>query len=209
MKNLITSCLAIVLAYVVAVTAVSAQGNYAVQPGDTLRIEVLEDTSLNRNALVLPDGRFSFPFAGTVQAGGRTLSQVERAITSAISSNFAGEPNVFVSVLRVEGPGLLGTEAAALGPDAINVYFIGEIGSPGLRAVMSGTTFLQGLSQSGGFTNFAATKRIQLRRTDPVTGAPSVVNINYKALTRGANFQQNVILQEGDVILVPERRLFE
>lgn len=208
MKNLTTLCLAFVLACIAAVTAVSAQGNYAVQPGDTLRIEVLEDPSLNRNALVLPDGRFSFPFAGTILAGGRTLSQVERAITVAISSNFAVEPNVFISVLQVQPESALGP-AAALGPEAINVYFIGEVGAPGLRTLMGGTTFLQGLSQNGGFTNFAATKRIQLRRTDPTTGVPSVLEIDYKALTRGANFDQNVILQEGDVILVPERRLFE
>lgn len=209
MKNLIMLCLAFVLTSVATASDVSAQGNYAVQPGDTLRIEVLEDPSLNRNALVLPDGRFSFPFAGTILAGGRTLSQVERAITTAIASNFAVEPNVFISVLRVDAEDAFGAPGVDLGAEAITVYFIGEVGSPGMLMLREGTTFLQGLSQNGGFTNFAATKRIQLRRTNPATGVPSVVTIDYRALTRGARFDQNVILQDGDVILVPERRLFE
>ena len=49
-----------------------AQG-YSIRPGDRLRIEVLEDDSLNRSVLVAPDGRISVPLVGTVVAGGRTL----------------------------------------------------------------------------------------------------------------------------------------
>ena len=41
-----------------------AQG-YQIRAGDTLRIEVLEDSSLNRTVLVAPDGRISMPQAGT------------------------------------------------------------------------------------------------------------------------------------------------
>ncbi len=72
-----------------------------------------------------------------------------------------------------------------------------------------GTTILQALSQSGGFTNFAATRRIQLRRTDRQTGRQSVVVINYKAIAAGAVVTNDFALADGDVIVVPERRLFE
>ena len=51
----------------------TAQSNYRIQPGDTLQIEVLEDANLNRSVLVLPDGSISFPLAGTVKAGGRSV----------------------------------------------------------------------------------------------------------------------------------------
>ena len=47
-----------------------AQG-YQLQPGDILRVEVIEDPTLNRDVLIAPDGRFAFPLAGSVQAGGR------------------------------------------------------------------------------------------------------------------------------------------
>ena len=197
----------LLLAALMFAAPVSAQGNYTVRPGDILSIEVLEDPALNRQVLVLPDGRFSFPYAGTVLAGGRTLPQIERAVTTGIASNFAVTPNVFVAVQRRPDPALAGAGAGVTGP-TINIYFLGEVTSPGQRAVQQGTTMLQALAQSGGFTRFAAQKRIQLRRIDPKTGAQSVFLYNFKSMANGANVPA-VRLQEGDVILAPERRLFE
>lgn len=190
--------------------AATAQQDYIVRPGDTLRIEVLEDPALNRNVIVLPGGRFSFPFAGTVQAGGRTLGQIEDAVSDAIAPNFATTPSVFVSVLslRPSEPQATGSGAPAE-PETIAVFFLGEVAEPGGKAVPPGTTFLQALALGGGFSNFAALKRVQLRRTDPLTGEQKLYVINYKALTRGARLIGNMVLQDGDVILVPERRLFE
>ena len=42
-------------------SAVAAQQSYRIRAGDTLRIEVIEDSTLNRSALVSPDGRISIP----------------------------------------------------------------------------------------------------------------------------------------------------
>ncbi|MBE0414343.1 polysaccharide biosynthesis/export family protein [Yoonia sp.] len=178
-----------------------AQSQYLVRPGDTLVIEVLEDTSLNRATVVLPDGRISFPFAGTVPVAGQNVGQIQTAIANGISANFANRPNVFVSVQP-------GQRAAAAAPATINVYFMGEVNAPGAKPLPRGTTLLQGLAQSGGLSKFAATKRIQLRRTDPRSGRQSVIPINYRALSDGA-MMNDFPLADGDVILVPERRLFE
>jgi polysaccharide export outer membrane protein len=156
----------------------------------------------------LPDGRFSFPFAGTVGAGGRTLSQIERAVGSAIGSNFAAPPNVFASIVSLRQDEPRG-EVVADPEASISIFFLGEVSSPGGKAVPPETTFLQALSLGGGFSNFAALKRVQIRRTDPETGAQNLYTINYNALSRGAEMRSNIVLQEGDVILVPQRRLFE
>lgn len=190
------------VAFVLA-TGASAQSEFRIGPGDTLRIEVLEDPSLNREVLVLPDGRVSFPLAGSVAAGGQTTSQLESALASALAPNFAASPTVAVAVAGLApraGPGVART---------INVYFIGEVANAGLVEVPRGTTVLQALAMSGGFTRFAATQRIQLRRTDPRTGQQSVYNIDYRAIERGASGIGGSVLADGDVIIVPERRLFE
>lgn len=203
MHILKTMCVWLVVSLVA--TAATAQDTYRIKPGDTLNIEVLEDPSLNRQAIVLPDGRFSFPYAGTVSAGGRTLSQIEKAVTAGIASNFAITPNVFVSV-REQAKPKARTGVAA--PRTYDVYFLGEVKNPGQAQLKRGTTLLQALAQTGGFTRFAAQKRIQLRRTDPVTRAQTITTINYKAMADG-ELSQDVVLQDGDVILAPERRLFE
>lgn len=204
MRQLISAFLMVLWA-----VSASAQGEYTVRPGDQLSVEVLEDSSLNRQVLVLPDGRFSFPFAGTVLAGGRTLTQIEASIANSIAPNFATPPTVFVSIaaLRPVAPAQPG--AAKKEPEPITIYFLGEVNGPGGKQVPPGTSFLQGMSLSGGFTQFAAIKRIQLRRTDPLTGLQRTYKINYRALSDGGALRQEIKLQDGDVILVPERRLFE
>tara|TARA_R110000737_G_scaffold173313_1_gene198800 strand:- start:73 stop:639 length:567 start_codon:yes stop_codon:yes gene_type:complete len=188
---------------VLATSAAHAQSNYRITTGDTLSVEVLEDPSLNRTLLVLPDGSVNFPFAGTLRVSGRTVSQVQGQIISGISSNFASAPTVFVTV-----SGIREQTAEQASEDGVEIFFVGEVGNPGPQFVAPGTTFLQAISLSGGFTTFAATKRVQLRRTN-TSGQPTVFLINYRDLSRGSLLSQNIVLSDGDVILVPERRLFE
>lgn len=194
----------LILLFGMALTATMAfsQDGYRVQPGDTLQIEVLEDSNLNRTVLVTPDGRFAFPFAGSLRASGQTVDQIRRNVVDSIQGSFASEPTVFVSVAELRP-----TDERE--PATINVYFMGEVNTPGLREVTPGTTFLQALSQAGGFTNFAAVKRVQLRRTNVQTGQEFLSMIDYRALSQGAGLNQSIRLREGDVILVPERGLFE
>lgn len=182
-----------------------AQGEYRAQAGDTLVIEVIDDPSLNRSVQVLPDGRFSFPFAGSLQGAGRTTRQLQNSVTAAIAENFASRPTVFVSIQPL-APGL---RAQLEEDDTIAIYVLGEVANPGLRDVDPGTTFLQAMAQAGALTRFAATKRIQLRRTDPKSGRNTVQTFNLKAISEGALLSVDPRLREGDVILVPERRLFE
>ena len=180
---------------------VQAQDSYSIQPGDVLRIEVLEDPSLNRDALVLPDGSVSLPLAGLVQAGGRNIASVQADIAGRLAPNFAAAPNVFVSMARLAPDMTLGAGGAAVA-DTISVFLMGEAASPGKVEVEPGSTILQALAQAGGVTNFAATKRLQLRRDG------KIYPLNYKALeTGGSGFDSAVA--DGDVIFIPQRRLFE
>lgn len=183
----------------------TAQDGYRIKAGDQLTIEVLEDSSLNRQVLVLPDGRISFPLAGTLRASGQTTAALEQTIASSLAPNFASTPTVFVSVAALAVPK---TETSAGGP-TIDVYLLGEVNQRGRMEVERGTTLLQMLAEAGGFTKFAATKRIQLRRTNPQTGTDVVYTINYKSLEAGGRMTGQTILADGDVILVPQRRLFE
>jgi polysaccharide export outer membrane protein len=195
----------IVLIALFAASAASAQTDFRIGPGDTVRIEVLEDPSLNRDVLVLPDGSVSFPLAGAVRAGGQTTTELQSAIASALAPNFATTPTVSVSVA-----GVAPRQTTGAARRTIDVYIMGQVANGGgLLEVERGTTVLQALALSGGFTRFAATKRIQLRRTDPQTGAQSVYNIDYRAIEQGASSIGSTALADGDVIIVPERRLFE
>lgn len=202
MKSVILALVALIFA-----TAASAQSGYQIRPGDVLGIEVLQDPSLNREVLVLPDGSFSFPFAGNVNASGRSTDQVQSTLAQGISGNFASEPNVFVSVRTLrDAPAATGGGGG--GRASIDVYFLGEFNAPGQLSLDRGTTILQALAEAGGLSPFAADRRIQLRRTDR-SGRQNVTTIDYRAIANGGVLSRDITLHDGDVILAPERRLFE
>jgi polysaccharide export outer membrane protein len=179
--------------------AFAQSAGYRIQPGDSLAITVLEDDTLNRQVLVLPDGRISVPLAGSITAAGRTVDAVENTIADKLASNFAVRPSVFVSVANLATP-FTGT---------FPIYVIGQVNNPGEVQVLPGTTLLQAIALGGGLDRFAATKRIQLRRADASTGQERLYLFNYNAVERGGAIQSMITLREGDVIIVPERHLFE
>jgi len=207
--------LAGLLLAVLVVPAAWAQSGYRIQPGDVLQMEVLEDPSLNRSLLVLPDGSVSLPLVGTVAANGKSVEAMRSAIAAALAPNFAAAPTVFLSVGQLNPMTSAMTNAQAQAAAAnikpygtISVYAVGEVTNQGRLDIETGTTLLQFLAESGGMTRFAATKRIQLRRADKKTGTETVYNFNYKAVQAGAKAPV-IVLRDGDVIVVPERKLFE
>lgn len=189
-------------------TAAVAQSGYKIRAGDTLAVEVLEDGSLNRSVLVLPDGSINFPLVGTLRAGGTTVAQVQQQIALALAPNFAITPNVFVSVANLAERRATGSSAPAK-PTTIATYIMGEVNSPGKLDVEPGTTLLQLLAQAGGLTRFAAETRIELRRTDAKHGTVTRYLFSYSGKGKGRRISGSTVLTEGDVIVVPERRLFE
>lgn len=202
MTFLRTLCAALFILPFLAATTF-AQSDYRVRSGDTLQLEVLEDASLNRDILVLPDGRVSVPFVGSVQASGRTLSQIQSSISAGLAPSFAKPPTVFVGLRSLVVP----RPREPRDPVTISVYVIGEVETPGKREIEPGTTLLQFLAEMGGFSQFAATKRIQLRTAR--SGREQLYVLNYKDIERGAGVGMSTIMADGDVIIVPQRRLFE
>ncbi len=194
MRQVLLALLTLMLA---APMALAQAAGYRIQPGDTLSVTVLEDETLNRQALVLPDGRISVPLAGSIRAAGQSVESVEKTIADRLASNFAVRPNVFVSVTAVDEDAL-----------TFPIYVLGRVAEPGIREVEVGTNLLQAIAVAGGLDRFAANKRIQLRRRN-ADGQEQIFTFNYKAVERGAAIESMITMREGDVILVPERRLFE
>jgi polysaccharide export outer membrane protein len=177
--------------------------DFRVSPGDGLEISVLEDPALNRTVLVRPDGRISMPLAGTIDVGGRTPEEIQSIIRQRLSRDFVTPPEVTVSLVR------LGEQSTDEELDELaSIYVIGAVAAPGLYQVPLPVDALQLLAQAGGPGTFAARQRIQIRRRNPEAGE-SLIVLDYEAIERGAVPSTVITLQDGDVIVVPERRLFE
>lgn len=206
MRQILHAALALVLTCGILMSQAWAQSSYRIQPGDLLDVTVLEDEALNRQVLVNPDGRVSLPLAGAVSAGGQTIEAVENAIADKLSSNFAARPSVFVALAALAP---LPEAVEALPGDLINIYVMGQVLEPGVFEVEPGVNVLQAISLAGGMDRFAASKRVQIRRTDPRTGQERLFIFNFRDVERGGSIQTTLTMRDGDVIIVPERRLFE
>lgn len=176
---------------------------YRLQPGDTILVNVLEDPELDREVLILPDGTISLPVAGSLVAAGQTPVQLEASIRQGLRNNFVRPPSVTVSVREIA------TEDED--EDLNEVFVLGEVGSPGRFEYESDTpiSVLQALSLAGGLGPFAATSRIQVRESRD--GIEQLRLFDYESIEDGLISTSRDLdpLEDGAVIVVPERGLFE
>jgi polysaccharide export outer membrane protein len=158
---------------------------YALGPEDVVQISVWKDEHLTREVVVRPDGMVSFPLVGDVQAEGKTAEELKAEITTRLS-RFIPKPSVSVSVAKVV---------------SYKVYVIGRVNRPGEFLVGHYTDVMQALSLAGGVTPFASENQIKVLRR--VNGAQVVFPFAYGDALKGKGLEQNIILQRGDVVMVP------
>jgi polysaccharide export outer membrane protein len=76
-------------------------------------------------------------------------------------------------------------------------YITGEVNKTGQFPLVLPVTILEALSQAGGLREFGNGKKIVILR-----GAERL-KFNYNEVIKGKNLQQNIMLQNGDHIIVP------
>jgi polysaccharide export outer membrane protein len=159
---------------------------YTVKPGDILAVSVWKEPDLQGPVLVRPDGAFSFPLAGQMDARGKTVQELQQMVTERLKK-FISDPVVTVSIQEIKGN---------------KVYVIGQVNKPGDFIVNPRVDVMQALSMAGGTTPFAALGDIMiLRRTEG--GQQQALPFRYTDVIRGRNLDQNITLQAGDVVVVP------
>jgi polysaccharide biosynthesis/export protein len=168
-------------------------------PGDTLLISVWQDPKLDRKIVVGPDGMISFPLAGHIKAGGLTPQQLENALRERLQKNYSEKLDISVALADINKDEELLNKP--------RVYVTGEVLKPGPYTLRPGTTVMQAISLAGGFGPFSAKQRIQVHRQ--IRGVDTIFHFDYWAYESGAVATDNIHLQSGDIIIVPERRLID
>ena len=164
---------------------VVVEGSYLLGPEDIIKISVWKDEHLTQEVVVRPDGMISFPLVGDIPAAGRTIEDVRLELVKRLNKFV---PNPHVSVLATK---IL----------SYKIYVIGRVNKPGEFLVGHYTDVLQALSLAGGLTPFAAENDIHvMRRT---RGEQQVFQFRYGDIRKGKELGQNIILERGDVVMVP------
>lgn len=160
-------------------------GSYSVNPGDVLEISVWKETDLQKQAIVRPDGFFSFPLTGDIRAEGRTIEQVRTDVASRVA-RFVPDPVVSVAILDAGGS---------------QVYVLGQVQRPGEFKITRFVDVVQALSMAGGTTPFAQLDSIKILRREGST--QKAIPFAYGDIASGKRLQQNIVLRPGDTVLVP------
>ena len=166
--------------------AIAQDASYAVKPGDVLSISVWKEPDLQMPVLVRPDGFFSFPLVGEVDARGRTVPELNKIVADRLGKYIA-DAVVTVSMQEIRGN---------------KVYVIGQVNTPGEFIVNPSVNVMQALSMAGGLTPFASAGQIMVLRRGS-EGGNTALPFSYPEVARGRSLDQNIELQSGDVIVVP------
>jgi polysaccharide biosynthesis/export protein len=188
----------------------SIAAGYRLKAGDTLEVTVWQDEKLNRKVVVGPDGRISFPLAGHIKAGGRTVEDVEAQLLQVLQKLYKDQIDVTVAIASIkEIPPPPPEPVPPPPPPPIDpsFYVTGEVKNPGKYSFKVTTNVLQGISTAGGLGIFAAPRRIKIRRKED--GVETLYDFDYDAFTNGIDLSGNIKLHNGDVIIVPEKGIFE
>jgi polysaccharide export outer membrane protein len=166
-------------------TAPPVDPAYRLGPEDVLQVSVWKDEHLTREVVVRPDGLFSFPLVGDVPAEDRTVEDIRAEIVKRLTK-YIPNPNVSVAVMKVL---------------SYKIYVVGRVNKPGEYLIGRYTDVLQALSLAGGLTPFAAENDIKIIRR--VRGQQRSFPFRYGDVRKGSDLEQNILLQRGDVVMVP------
>ena len=177
----------------------NAFAQQALRPGDRVQISVWQDPKLDRTVVIGPDGFIGFPLVGQIRASGLTPHALEDLLRGRLQKSYTGQLDVTVALAAVNRE--LEDETKP------RVYITGEVLRPGPYFVRPTINVMQAIALAGGLSPFAARQRIQLHRK--INGVDSIFMFDYNGYASGREATENINLQSGDIIIVPERGLLE
>lgn len=155
---------------------------YLVGPGDQLNINFYGKESESFDVTVDREGRISIPDLTPVQVAGLTFAEVKALINAKVEQEVIGV-KAFVSLGQLR---------------SMRILVLGEAYKPGSYSVSSLTTVSHALFVSGGVSDIASLRNIQVKRAGKV-----VSNFDLYDLLIKGDSSKDIVLKPGDVVFVP------
>jgi len=164
--------------------------NYRIGPGDVLNVFVWHNTDLSAQMPVRPDGRISLPLIGDIVAAGTTPADLSAQIQDKLKA-YVKDP--LVTVIPTQFVGLFTRQ----------VRVIGEAVQPRAIPYSASMTALDVMIAVGGLTKYADGNRAVLVRA--IDGKQQSYQVHLDSLVRDGDVSQNVAMQPGDILIIPQR----
>jgi protein involved in polysaccharide export with SLBB domain len=159
---------------------------YKIGVGDEVELKFFFTPELNDRMTVRPDGKISIMFAQDVQAAGYTAEELQDLIKRKLAPH----------VKQLDMVVVVRTFASQ------KVFVGGEVAKPGPIVLTNRENLLQVVNEAGWVTPVASREKMFLVRRGE-DGKDAIYPINFSKIMSGEDMSQNVMLQPGDLVLVP------
>ncbi|MFY8273980.1 SLBB domain-containing protein [Pseudoalteromonas sp. SSDWG2] len=156
--------------------------DYIVRPGDEVQISLYGKESGTYDVSIDRSGRLSIPNLAPVQVAGMTFKELKSLVSEKVSNEMIGV-KAFVSLGQLH---------------SIRVLVVGEAYKPGSYTLSSLSTVTHALFASGGVSDIASLRNIQVKRGGNVVNTFDL----YDLLIKGDS-SNDIILKPGDVVFIP------
>jgi len=163
---------------------------YRLSKSDTVDVNFTFSPDFNQTLTVQPDGFVALKGAGTLFAEGLTVPEMQQAVANAYRGSLH-EPEITVTLKDFDKP-----------------YFLasGEVARPGKYELRGDLTVNEAVAIAGGFTQQARHSQVVLFRRISAYVAESHV-IDLKKMLDSRDLREDLHLQPGDFIFVPQSRI--
>ena len=166
--------------------------DYVIGPLDELTVSVWRNPELSAEKIqVRPDGRITTPLVSDMPAVGKTPAMLSEDIRLQLSQ-YIEEPLVSVIVTNFAGT------------FSQQVRIIGATEKPASIPYRANMTVLDAMIAVGGLSEFAAGNKAKLIRFEKQAGRQREYGLRLGDLLKRGESEANVMLQPGDVIIIPE-----
>ena len=162
----------------------AVQSTGSLGPNDVLEVRVYREPELSGVFHVGPDGTFIFPLIGEVQAGQRSLIELNQEITRRLKSSYLRDPQVTVILKEARSK---------------KVFVLGMVKKPGSYIYEPMMSVVQAIALAGGLQTLASKDLVLIREEE---GRERKFHIPFKEISQGR--AENSTLRPGDIIYVPE-----
>ncbi|MGP5157687.1 SLBB domain-containing protein [Pseudoalteromonas prydzensis] len=155
---------------------------YLIGRGDQLKINFYGKESESYEVNVDREGRINIPNLSPVEVAGLTFGEIKELIKAKVEQEIIGV-KAFVSLGQLR---------------SMRILVLGEAHKPGSYSVSSLTTVSHALFISGGVSEIASLRNIQVKRAGKV-----VANFDLYDLLIKGDSRNDIILKPGDVVFIP------
>jgi len=184
MKRLILTAMGLLFAATPAHLRAQARFDYKIVPNDVIIIDVFGEKDFSREFRVAQTGTINYFFLKEVKVAGKTTAEVRGMLTEMLNKDYLVDPQVAVDVKEYS---------------VREVFVNGSVNKPG-SVLLTGDQdlkILEAIARAGGLTRGANSNKIKFTRPGQKERVFSLDDLKEP--------KNNLILQPGDFIEIPER----